>query len=117
MWLNLNLEPWAYLYLDVSWVLTLGWTSLFIVPMVIIDLYYKNHEKIKFILTILTVSFATFIAEASVVYLGIREYSQDIKNTLSGNLLLGIPIEALYYIPVFVALIISFIRYWELNRR
>lgn len=115
MWLNLNLEPWSYFYLDVNWILTLGWTIIFLVPMKIVDLYFNEVSKIKnYIISVCFVSLVAFIAEPSVVYLGIRQYSSDVLLVLSGNNILGTPVEALYYIPVMVALIISFIKYWRL---
>ena len=47
MWLNVNLERWAYLYLDVSWVITIGWTGIIIVSMAIIDLYFPKRTNYR----------------------------------------------------------------------
>ena len=117
LWLNVNLERWAYLYLDVSWIITLGWTTIILVSMTIIDIYFpKDSELERFLFYFIPITIIGIIAEASVLYLGIRKYPQAVLETLSGKTLLGIvPIEALYYIPVFMALVISFARYWEIS--
>ena len=47
--------------------------------------------------------------------IGIREYSAMAQRSMSGVLLLGlVPIEALYYIPVFMILVLGFKIYWEI---
>ena len=119
MWLNLNLERWAYLYRDTSWVLTIGWATIIIVSMKIIDLYFnKESEFERFLFYLVPITFIGIVAEASFIYLGIRKYPMEIVQTLSGKTIFGlVPIEALYYIPVFMALVISFSRYWEINFR
>jgi FlaA1/EpsC-like NDP-sugar epimerase len=118
LWLNLNLEPWAYLYLDVAWILTVGWAGIIVVCMQIIELYFpKLPEKARYLFSIILIGIVGFFAEWVVVGLGIRDYPQLVKEGLSG-ILLGygkVPIEALYYIPVFMALMVAFVRYWEIN--
>ncbi len=51
LWLNVNLERWAYLYLDVSWIITLGWATIIVVSMAIINLYFPRYsERSRFLL-------------------------------------------------------------------
>lgn len=116
MWLNLNLEKWAYLYLDVSWVITIGWTTIILVSISIIDMYFpKDTERERFFLYFIPITIIGIIAEAVVLGLGIRQYPPEVIQILSGFKILGqTPIEALYYIPVFMLLVLSFARYWEL---
>ena len=117
LWLNVNLEKWAYLYLDVSWIITVGWTTIILVSMSIVDLYFsKESELERFLFYFFPICFIGVLSEATVLYLGIRKYPAEIVQTLSGHTILGIvPVEALYYIPVFMALVISFSRYWEIS--
>ena len=118
LWLNLNLEPWAYLYLDVSWILTVGWAGIIVVCLQLIELYFPNlSEKARYALSVVSIGIVGFFAEWVVVGLGIRDYPDAVKEGLSG-ILLGygkVPIEALYYIPVFMVLMVAFVRYWEIN--
>ncbi|MCM0592120.1 MAG: hypothetical protein KA716_18710 [Gloeotrichia echinulata DEX184] len=37
MWNNHKMGQWAYLYHDVSWVLTIGWTSLIMMVVLLVD--------------------------------------------------------------------------------
>ena len=54
-------------------------------------------------------------AEEVVLGLGIRAYSEAVRSVLSGMKIWRAPIETLYYIPVFMTLVVSFARYWEIN--
>lgn len=117
LWLNKNLEPWAYLYLDVSWVLTVGWAGMIVVCMKPIEMYLPRlNERFRYVVSVLLIGGVGFFAEWVVVGLGIRDYPQAVRETLSG-IMLGygkVPVEALYYIPVFMALMVSFVHYWEI---
>lgn len=115
LWLNVGLEKWAYLYLDVSWIITVGWATIIIVSMAIIDLYFKRENELeRFFFYFIPITFVGITAEAVVLFLGIRKYPPEVIGILSGKTIFGlVPIEALYYIPVFMALVISFARYWE----
>jgi hypothetical protein len=117
LWKNLNLGPYAYIYQDVSWVLTLGWSTIVLISFFIIDKKTRLRETKKFFLYVLLSSIIGIIAETIVLKLGIRDYSPEVKALLKGvNIpFTNVPIEALYYIPVFMSLIIGFVRYFELS--
>ena len=119
LWLNKNLARWAYLYLDVSWIITLGWTGIILGSQAIIESRYaKIKEWKRFLLTLGLVTVIGVLAEGLVRYLGIREYSSAVQQVLSGYWIAGlVPLEALYYIPVFMALVLSFSKYWQINLR
>jgi len=114
---DMNLEKWAYLYLDVSWIITVGWATIIVVSMTIIDMYFpRDSELHRFLFYLIPITIIGTIAEATVVKLGIRGYPPAVQEVLSGYTLLNTaPIEALYYIPVFMALVIAFARYWEIS--
>lgn len=118
LWINKNLESWAYLYLDISWVLTIGWAGIITVCMQVVEMYFKKaNELSRFGYSVLFIGIVGFFAEWIVVGLGIRAYPPAVQEVLSG-ILLGygkVPIESLYYIPVFMTLMVGFIRYWEIS--
>jgi hypothetical protein len=114
LWLNKGLESWAYLYLDVSWVITLGWATIILVARELSSLYMnKNNEKVKIAVDLLIVTVIGFIAEWVVLGLGIREYSGAVLSVITGIKIGPVPIEAFYYIPVFMLLVLTFTLYWE----
>lgn len=116
LWLNKNLAPWAYLYLDVSWIITLGWSTIIVVSGELVNSYIKtSNVKLKFLFNVIIVSIIGFFAEWVVLGLKIREYSVSALNVMSGVKIGPVPIEALYYIPAFIILVLAFSIYWEEN--
>ena len=63
----------------------------------------------------LLITVAVFIAESTVLGLGIRTYSPEVLDTLVGYYIGNVPIEGLYYIPVFTSLAIAFYKYWSFS--
>ena len=113
MWLNQHLGVWAYVYHDVSWILTAGWTTLILATVVLVDRRlhtWRATSRFGVYLAILTA--VVLVAEAVVVNLGIRSYSPEVRQTVVGIFIAGVPIEALYYVPVFMALVIGLYKYW-----
>jgi len=54
------------------------------------------------------------IGEAISAARGTIQYHPELLNAFSGITMLGtVPIEALYYIPVFMLLAVSFAKYWQ----
>lgn len=115
MWHNNHLGRFAYIYCDVSWVLTLGWTTILMGVSGIVDWWkplWNAARRFGLCLGILVPLIV--VAEISVVALGIRSYSPEVLEAVSGIFLVGVPLEILYYVPVFTALVMSFSRYWNL---
>lgn len=113
MWRNEHLGVWAYVYHDLSWILTVGWTTLILATVVLVDRRlhsWRAASRFGAYLAILTG--VVLVAEAVVVNLGIRSYSPEVQQTIVGVYVAGVPIEALYYVPVFMALVIGFYKYW-----
>ncbi|MFK7770045.1 MAG: hypothetical protein AB8B55_22745 [Mariniblastus sp.] len=113
LWINDNLGRWAYVYQDVSWILTVGWTAMILFVIVMVDHWlpdWKAPWRFATYLGLLLV--LVTIAEMVVVGLGIRKYAPEVVNSVSGVNLLGVPIEILFYVPVFTALVIAFYKYW-----
>jgi hypothetical protein len=114
MWENNHLGVWAYLYLDVSWVLTVGWTSLILLVVTLCDRVlqeWKEWQRFPVYLGILIV--AVTLLEIIGVNLGIRGYSPEVLADMNSIFILGVPIiDVFYYTPVFTGLVISFYKYW-----
>src|SRR4051812_37051591 len=75
MWNNEKLGVWAYLYKDVSWVLTMGWSSLILGTVLLVDRslpLVRGWQRFLLYLVVLTI--LTAVAESAVVGLGIRSY-------------------------------------------
>lgn len=114
MWHNEHLGRFAYVYCDVSWILTLGWTTLILAAVFSVDRWRPQWSEPKRFATYLGILLAVItIAEICVVALGIRKYSPEVLQAVSGISVLGVPVEILYYVPVFTALVIAFYKYWN----
>jgi hypothetical protein len=117
MWNNYHLGAWAYVYRDVSWVLTIGWTTIIMVPVVLVDVILKgSKEWQKFLWYIFSVLLLGLFAEKTVVDLGIRSYGPESMEVIKNYFVFGtgLPWSAFYYIPVFMTLVIGFYKYWSL---
>ena len=113
MWHNRRMGDWAYLYRDVSWILTLGWTALILSVVVITDKLLSDWKEWKrFFVYLGVLTIAVCILEAIVVNIGIRSYAPEVLASLSSIFVFNVPIEVLYYTPVFMGLVICFYKYW-----
>jgi len=114
MWTNHKLGPWAYVFQDVSWVLTLGWATVILSVVVFVDHFLARwSERRRFLVVLAALTAAICVLEAVVVNLGIRGYSPEVRATVAGAWVLGVPLEILYYVPVFMALVVGFLKYWS----
>jgi hypothetical protein len=125
MWRNEKLGAWGYVYHDVSWILTLGWTTLILGASTLVDhLAPRRREGVRFVLTLGILLPLVIVAENVVLWLQIRDYAPEVKAVLSGPREPGVspatiphyiglaPLEILYYVPVFTALVLGFAKYW-----
>ncbi len=111
MWNNYKMGTWAYVYQDVSWVLTVGWAGLVLCTTSVVDRVFSNRrEWQRFLLYLVVLTGIVPILEWVVVRLGIRSYSPEVLES-GGRLCWGVPLGVLYYVAVFMALVISFYRY------
>ena len=114
MWHNEHLGRFAYVYCDVSWILTLGWTTLILGVVILVDRWLIRWSEPKRFAAYMGILLAVVtIAEMVVVALGIRKYAPEVLGVVSGITIRGVPVEILYYVPVFTGLVIAFYKYWS----
>ncbi|MFM7675759.1 MAG: hypothetical protein ACKO5F_09270, partial [Synechococcus sp.] len=112
MWHNAHLGRWAYLYRDVSWVLTLGWSVLFLLVVEVGDRLLPHWRAARrFLLDVVVLTLLVVPLEWLVVRLGIRGYAPEVREAAWGGWIDGVPVAVLYYVPVFSALVLGFYRY------
>jgi hypothetical protein len=115
MWNNYKMGQWAYVYQDVSWILTIGWSALILSTVIMVDHFLARlREWQRFALYLVILTVLVFILEAIVIGLGMRSYAPEVQAVLVDTFVFNVPIEGFYYIPVFMALVISFYKYWSL---
>ena len=116
LWQNKGLDWFTYLGPTLNWIITLGWTNIIFFSMLIIDRFNDSAGLPKFIGCLVLTVLVSLFAEQLVLSMGIRGYGPEITSFLTGNTvpLLTVPVEALYYMPVFIALILGFVGYWEM---
>lgn len=117
MWNNNRMGPWAYIYLDISWILSLGWSSLIFYVTFLVDHYYKKHKQLyRFAWYLLVLIPMVLVFESAAVRIGIRSYAPEVLKVINNQYIpfLDVPLAALYYVPVFMTLVISFYKYWNL---
>ena len=116
LWLTIGLAKWSYLYQGVNWIITLGRTTMVIVSMFVVDLLFpKFSEKARFGLYFIPILITGLIGEVISSSRGTIQYHPKLLESFSGVTIFGsVPIEAIYYIPVFMLLVVSFARYWQM---
>jgi hypothetical protein len=115
MWNNFKLGFWGYVYKDVSWILTLGWTTTIMGTMVLVDRVWAGWgDGRRFVAYLVVMSVLVAVLERTVVALGIRSYAPEVQEVLRDSYLpvLGVSVHQLYYVPVFLSLVIGFYKYW-----
>ena len=116
LWLTVGLAKWSYLYQGVNWIITIGRATMVIVSMTVIDLIFPRFsERARFGLYFIPILISGLIAETFSSARGTIQYHPQLLEAFSGIKILGsVPIEAIYYIPVFMLLVVSFARYWQI---
>lgn len=115
MWENRNLGFWAYVYSDVSWMYTLGWTTLIILVVYLVDIVVRPpHAWQRFAGYLLLLTPIALVFDAISVGLGIRVYSPEVLEAAGPARIpvLGVPLAGLYYVPVFMTLALSSYKHW-----
>lgn len=114
MFENIGFHSWSYLYKDITWIVTLEWLSIIFTSIIIVDYLYSHlPEKRRFWLYLLFIEGITVPIEIFLVQTGIRKYAELLTVNLSGLYIpfTSVPIEGVFAIPAFTALILCFYKY------
>ncbi len=131
LWINEHLWNYAYIHNDISWVMTLTWASIIMFSKFIFDkfwekipciLKYTKLKKSKNFKLIKEFIFVTIFS--SILWLLLLTYLKNIWVFSYWKEILEIvkswitvfwrPLEAIVYFPVFIFIVFSFYKYWEL---
>jgi len=113
MWHNYKMGWWAYIYQDISWISTLAWAMMIMAAIKLVDRFFRTLEDWqRFPLYLALLAPAALVYEAVLLKLGVSGYAPEVQQALGGHTLLGAPVEAFVYVPVFMALVVSFTKYW-----
>lgn len=114
---NANLPSWSYIYHDISLIMTGGWILIVWVAILSIDKYFIHYNLVaRFTLYLLVACSLALPLEAWLITHGFRVYGPSTVENFSGYIFpgVGIPVEVFFAIPLYLALVVSFIRYWEI---
>jgi len=114
MWHNYKMGWWAYIYQDISWISTLAWATFITAVLVFVDRTLpklKDWQRFPIYLALLTPLSTAY--EAALLKLGVSGYAPEVRQAMSGWEFLGVPVEGFVYVPVFMALVVSFTKYWS----
>jgi hypothetical protein len=114
MWHNYKLGWWSYIYQDISWISTFAWASMITWTIALVDRRFAGMPNWKrFPLYLAVLAPASLAYEAVLLRLGVSGYSPEVQASISGRTLLGTPLETFVYVPVFMALVVAFTKYWS----
>lgn len=116
MVLNNRWSSWTYYYHDLSIIVTFGWIVIVSVSIYIIDAVFAHLSDFKkFWLYLCTIDAITLPVEIFLVQSGVRVYSPSLIQSSLGAYIpyTSIPLEVGFAIPLFFALVIGFVKYWE----
>ena len=115
MWQNHHLGVWAYVYSDVSWILTLGWAVLISLSIYIVENVAHVRTAVwRWVGFLLLITPLTVVSDALVKALGIRTYSPEVIAAAGPATIpvLDVPLAGLYYVPVVMTLVWAFYKHW-----
>lgn len=113
MWNTYHMGKFGYFYLDLSWILTLAWTTAFLSTVTTIDYFLKKlKEWQRYFLYLPILLLLTVIGELYLASIGVRGYAPEVMKQSIG-FMGGVPLEVFYYAPVFSSFIICFYKFWS----
>lgn len=115
MWKNLHLGPWAYVYSDVSWILTIAWVVIISLAVYVVERVLRATVPWKrYVLFLAIITPVVVVCDGLVRWLGIRESSPETAAAAGPAMLpvINVPVAGLYYVPVVMTLVYSFYKHW-----
>ena len=113
---NQNFPEWSYLYHDITVVMTGLWVVIVTVAMIVVDrLMPKVDWRLRFAAYLVLITLIAAPLEAWFLNNGYRIYGPSATADFIGlrTVILGLPIEVFAAIPMYLGLVVSFVRYWD----
>ncbi len=115
MWQNHHLGVWAYVYSDVSWILTLAWVVILSLSIYFVEeVVHVKAPVWRWVGFLLVITPVTVVGDGLVKALGIRTYSPEVIAAAGPATIpiLDVPVAGLYYVPVVMTLVWAFYKHW-----
>jgi hypothetical protein len=117
MVMNANLPNWSYIYRDVSFLMTGLWVVLIWLAIYLVDRLFIHFDLVKrFVIYLGVIGLLVLPIETWFINQGYRLYGPSATANFSGfqTFISNVPIEVAFAIPLYLALVIAFVRYWEI---
>lgn len=115
MWKNQHMGPWAYVYSDVSWILTIAWTVVISLTIYVVERVLRATKPWqRYVLFLVIITPVIIACDGLVRWLGIRESSPETAAAAGPEMfpIINVPLAGLYYLPVVMTLVYSFYKHW-----
>jgi hypothetical protein len=115
MWKNQHLGLWAYVYSDVSWILTVAWTVIISLAIYVVERVLLAKEPWKrYVLFLAIITPVVIVCDGLIRALGIRESSPETAAAAGPDMfpIINVPLAGLYYVPVLMTLVYAFYKHW-----
>jgi uncharacterized membrane protein YoaK (UPF0700 family) len=115
MWNNMHLGSFGYVYGDISWIVTLRWGLLFSSLLFFVRSMLRKEGNVQHAACVALLATPLIVAiEIMATDAGIRSYAPEIyASSISFLPWTRIPVEILYYAPVFSFLSTTAYLFWE----
>lgn len=114
---NTNFPAWSYIWRDITILLTGGWVLIIWGVTWFVDKYFidKNLTE-KFVLYLAYAALVITPIEAVLIHTGYRSYQPSTVANFSGFTVpwLAVPVEVIFAVPFYLALVVAFSRYWAI---
>jgi len=113
-WVYGNLPSWTFMYEDISWVIALGWSSVILVSMSLVNFSSQGRDiKLVFLFYLIVGTVFGLLTDTLLNLISVKTYTSNVTSLFDGDSLFGVlPVESLLYILAFVALVITFQYFW-----
>lgn len=115
MWITEHLGFWAYVYSDVSWILTIGWVVLISMSIYVVERVLRVEGALRrYLLFLVLITPAAILYESLGKAVGVRSYAPETIEAAGPETIpiLDVPAAGLYYVPVVMTLVWTFYKCW-----
>lgn len=115
MWVTERLGFWGYVYSDVSWILTVGWTVLISLSIYVVEqVLHVTGALRRYALFLVLITPAAILYDGIGRMIGVRSYAPETIAAAGPQTIpvLEVPAAALYYVPVVMTLVWAFYKHW-----